>query len=88
MDDLNRETIVTGIEQLVLTHAGDADSYRTALIREVISGGGRTLANIRRQPALHHSRRIGSNRTPSLPLGLSVFDLYEALRFPISGSTE
>lgn len=75
IDGLPRDTIIAGVEHLVSANAGDAVCYRETLIREILSGGGRTLGNIRRPRV---GRRTGSNRgEPSLPPGVSIFDLIE-----------
>lgn len=81
MDSLSRDTIIIGVERLVSANAGDEGSYRKTLIREIMSGGGRTIRNIRNHlaPVSRPDRpRIGSNRgEPSLPPGVSIFDLIE-----------
>lgn len=69
---LCRDTIIAGVENLVSTNAGDAIRYRETLIREIMSGGTRTLENIRR-PGV--GRRICSNRELSLPPGVTIFEL-------------
>jgi len=75
MDGLPNEVIISGIEQLVKANAGDEGTYREALIREVLSGAGRTLKNIRKS---HRRPRIGSNRgEPALPPGVTIFQLIE-----------
>ena len=76
---LDRAAIAEGIEQLVAAHAGDVVRYREALIREILSGGGRTIANIRRQLSPRPgARRIGSNRGELiLPPGMNIFDVLE-----------
>jgi hypothetical protein len=67
-----------GIEKLVSAYAGDEKRYRETLIHEVLSGYGRTLANIRRSLDVRPGRRIGSNRGEMLlPPGVSIFDLIE-----------
>lgn len=79
IDGLTKDQIVAGVERIVESRAGDKDSYRSTLIREIISGGGRTLQNIRRPLSTRSDRpRIGSNRgEPVLPPGVSIFDVIE-----------
>lgn len=81
IDGLSRDVIIAGINRLVVANAGDDAPYRATLIREIMSGGGRTLRNIRNHPApvpRPDRPRIGSNRgEPSLPPGVSIFDLIE-----------
>lgn len=79
---LDRASIAEGIERLVVAYAGDEYSYRKTLIREVLSGEGRTIANIHRQlfpQPINLSRpRIGSNRgEPLLPPEINIFDVIE-----------
>lgn len=77
VDGLEKSQIVAGVERIVKEFAGDETPYRARLIEEILSGGGRTLWNIRRPRV---GRRTGSNRVPApFPSGISVFDLYEAL---------
>lgn len=81
---LDRATIAEGIERLVVAHAGDEQRYRETLIREILSGGGRTIANIHRllsPQTINPSRpRIGSNRgEPLLPPEINIFDVIESL---------
>jgi ribosomal protein L35AE/L33A len=82
MDGLSHDTIVIGVERLVSANAGDDARYRETLVREILSGGGRTISNIRRllsPQAINPSRpRIGSNRgEPLLPPGINIFDLID-----------
>lgn len=85
IDGLTKEQIVAGLERIVERFAGDEDSYRARLVQEILSGGGRTLGNIRRQLAPRHGRRTGSNRAPVLPPEVDIFDLYEAMPDALPG---
>lgn len=49
INGLERELIINGINTIATKYGGDFDNYRDALIQEVLSGGRRTLANIRNQ---------------------------------------
>lgn len=85
IDGLDRFTIVQGIKSIAEEFASDNQRYCKTLVREVLSGGGKTIRNIRRrlQPSVPRfsNRRTGSNRFPTLPHGVNVFDLYETLDF-------
>lgn len=66
MDGLSRDAIVAGIEELAASNAGDFETYRDSLIREVLSGRGRTIVNIRKNIQKQHGR---------LPAGVNIFDI-------------
>lgn len=46
-EELPREMVIDGINAIATERGGDFEKYRDSLIREVRSGKGRTLANIR-----------------------------------------
>lgn len=78
IDGLTKEQIVAGVERIVERFAGDEKSYRARLVQEILSGGGRTLANIRRQLSPRPGKpRTGSNRAVALPPGVDIFETYE-----------
>lgn len=78
MDGLSKNQIVAGVEWIVENFAGDKGSYRNTLIREILSGEGRTIGNIRRPATRLKHPRIGSNRgEPLLPPEVNFFDLIE-----------
>ncbi|MDP3266208.1 MAG: hypothetical protein Q8M39_05210 [Sulfuricurvum sp.] len=47
IEELPREMVIDGINTIATERGGDFEKYRDSLIREVRSGKGRTLANIR-----------------------------------------
>lgn len=47
IEELSRQTIIDGINAIATERGGDFENYRDSLIREVLSGGKRTLTNIR-----------------------------------------
>lgn len=49
IDGLEREVIINAINAMATKRGGDFDNYRDSLIREILSGQGRTLTNIRNQ---------------------------------------
>lgn len=76
LEGLSKDQIVAGVEVIVSQNAGDEASYRARLVKEILSGGGRTLGNIRRCFAPRSGRRLGSNRgVPTLPDGMNIFDI-------------
>lgn len=47
IEELPREMVIDGINTIATERGGDFEKYRDSLIREVLSGKGRTLTNIR-----------------------------------------
>jgi hypothetical protein len=66
IDGIQRDFIIYGIEELAASNAGDVKTYRDSLIREVLSGKGRTIANIRKNIQKQRGR---------LPDGVNIFDI-------------
>lgn len=66
IDGLSREVVIDGIMQLASKNAGDSETYCNSLVKEVLSGKGRTLANIRRNIQKQNGR---------LPVGVNIFDI-------------
>jgi len=66
IDGLSREVVIEGIVQLASKNAGDFETYCKTLVREVLSGGGRTVLNI---------RKIIQKQCGQLPVGVNIFDI-------------
>jgi len=47
VEELPRQIVMEGINAIAIERGGDFESYRDSLVREVLSGKGRTLTNIR-----------------------------------------
>jgi hypothetical protein len=47
VEELPRQIVIDGINAIAIERGGDFEKYRDSLIREVLSGKGRTIANIR-----------------------------------------
>lgn len=47
VEELPRQIVIDGINTIAIERGGDFEKYRDSLIREVLSGKGRTIANIR-----------------------------------------
>jgi site-specific recombinase XerC len=47
IEELPRQIVIDGINAIATERGGDFAKYRDSLIREVLSGRGRTLTNIR-----------------------------------------
>ncbi len=47
IEELPRQIVIDGINAIAIERGGDFEKYRDSLIREVRSGKGRTLTNIR-----------------------------------------
>jgi hypothetical protein len=47
IEELPRQIVIDGINAIAIERGGDFEKYRDSLIREVLSGKGRTIANIR-----------------------------------------
>jgi hypothetical protein len=66
VEELPRQIVIDGINAIAIERGGDFESYRDSLIREVRSGKGRTLTNIRarltRMNLAHEKPWIIANR--------------------------
>lgn len=47
VEELPRQIVIDGINAIAIERGGDFEKYRDSLIREVLSGKGRTITNIR-----------------------------------------
>lgn len=47
VEELPRQIVIDGINSIATERGGDFENYRDSLIREVLSGKGRTITNIR-----------------------------------------
>lgn len=47
IEELPRQIVIDGINAIAIERGGDFEKYRDALVKEVLSGGGRTIMNIR-----------------------------------------
>jgi hypothetical protein len=66
IDGLSREVVIDGIVQLASKNAGDFEIYCKTLVRDVLSGSGRTVANI---------QKIIQKQYGQLPVGVNIFDI-------------
>jgi len=66
VEELSRQIVIDGINVIATERGGDFESYRDSLIREVLSGKGRTITNIRarltRMNLAHEKPWIIANR--------------------------
>lgn len=66
IEELSRQIVIDGINAIARERGGDFEKYRDSLIREVLSGKGRTIANIRarltRMSLAHEKPWIIANR--------------------------
>lgn len=47
IEELPRQIVIDGINAIAIERGGDFEKYRDALVKEVLSGGSRTITNIR-----------------------------------------
>ncbi|MEW5833298.1 MAG: hypothetical protein AB1763_10730 [Campylobacterota bacterium] len=79
VDGLSRKIIIEEVEAIAKERGGDFEKYREALVKEVLSGNGRTITNIRIRRSRINKREHGEMVQAALQANgyANIFDYLE-----------